>query len=91
MMAEDEQTLARPFQVRDATTRRTGRGRRHEAEPRPGQTFQVREAVTLGPETGDRGPETVFQVRAAVTMTLPPPHWAHLVKSKEAEDDDPAR
>ena len=54
-----------PFQVRAAVTVRQGfRGRGKRPDPGPGQTFQVREAVTV---------------------TLPPPHWATLTQQEETD------
>lgn len=53
--------------------------------PMAGAVFQVREAATVRQgrsrrRSGEEIPEPSFQVREAVTTTLPPPHWAKLVE-----------
>ena len=62
---------AAPFQVREAVTVRLG--------PRGGR---MRMAGETPAPTGQ-----TFQVRGAVTVELPPPHWAALTEPKNQQEE----
>jgi hypothetical protein len=68
-----DRIIAAPFQVREAVTVRSGlRGRRGKTA---GSIEEVEAEV----------PGQSFYVRQAVTVTLPPPHWATLTQQEETE------
>lgn len=73
------------FQVREAVTVRQGpRGGRKRVRSTGGTPVPLDAGATEGNEAEASG--ATFQVREAVTTTLPPPHWAKLAQAEpEAE------